>query len=259
MHASPGFAELAPLLIQARTFIKHVELFGELPSTNSYALETSTRRPLPRLIVAARQTAGRGRMGRAWWSGEGSLAASLVVQPADLEVPPDRVPRVALAAGLAVLNACDAFCDKSLLELHWPNDVYAGEGKLAGVLCESASGGELVIGMGVNVNNTAANAPPELRGRVATLRDLRGEPVGSLDFVVALLKQLEIALGLLAREPAELAARCDRRLLQKGAWLKVQTGRETVSGRCLGIGAEGALILETAAGMRSVVSGSVLR
>ena len=111
-------------------------------------------------LVAERQTDGRGRQGRGWSSPEGNLYASALVtlRPAD---PP--APTLALVAGVA-LHASIA---RPGVTLKWPNDLLAGDAKLAGILLER-TGSAVVVGFGVNVASA-----PYLAGRLtASLRDL---------------------------------------------------------------------------------------
>lgn len=96
-------------------------------------------------LVAERQSAGRGRSGRQWDSPAGNLYASglVTVYPAD---PP--TPTLALVAGIAVTEAIGA----NALRLKWPNDVLAGDAKLAGILLER-QGDAIVIGVGINLSH----------------------------------------------------------------------------------------------------------
>ncbi len=110
-------------------------------------------------VVAGRQTAGRGRRGRAWQTPSGNLAASLLTV---LTVPPARAATLGFVAGLALLDALVAVAgegnaDAPVAEfaLKWPNDVIAGGGKLAGILLEAERLDDhrlaVVVGIGVNV------------------------------------------------------------------------------------------------------------
>ncbi len=163
----------------------------------------------PALVVADRQTAGRGRGNNRWWTGEGSLAFSLLVDPQQFGFPPRVVPRLSLAAGVAVIDAIAPRLSGQSLGLHWPNDVYVGRGKLAGILVEVLPDGRHIIGIGLNSNNTAADAPPEIRESIATLADLTGRAHDHTDLLVALLENLEATLVQLG-EPVGTARRAIR-------------------------------------------------
>ena len=94
-------------------------------------------------LIAERQTAGRGRQGRAWQSPRGNLYASGLVEVRKGDPP---ASSLALVTGLAVIDALGI----SSLWLKWPNDVLAGSAKLAGILLER-QGGHVVVGVGVNL------------------------------------------------------------------------------------------------------------
>jgi BirA family transcriptional regulator, biotin operon repressor / biotin---[acetyl-CoA-carboxylase] ligase len=131
---------------------REVEVFDRLGSTN----DEVRARPLPwRVVVAERQDAGRGRMGRRWTTTPGaSLAVSVLVPPV-----PD-VAWVPFAAGLAVHSAIADVCPV-VTSLKWPNDVLVpgdGDRKLAGILCEQLPGG-VVVGVGVNIGQDRDEVP----------------------------------------------------------------------------------------------------
>lgn len=125
------------------------------------------------VVLAERQSAGRGRLGRNWDSPERvGLYLSVLLRPAD---PIDRIGRYPIAAAVAVCAACRAFAGDRVV-LKWPNDVLTDQGKLAGVLAEmrrGTSGTDLVLGVGVNVNQVAQDFPTALRGTATSLRILR--------------------------------------------------------------------------------------
>jgi BirA family biotin operon repressor/biotin-[acetyl-CoA-carboxylase] ligase len=139
--------------------------------------------------------------------------------------------------------------------LDWPNDVLVDGRKVAGILIESLRGGRYVVGIGINTNNALANAPPEVQARAATLLDLTGHKADHTDLLVVLLRELQQNLVRIAGDGPRLAACADALCLQRGRTLTVQLGRQTVSGICRGIAADGALLLETSTGPRQLYSG----
>jgi len=125
------------------------------------------------------------------------LAGSLLVDPARWDIDPRRD---ATALSLAAAEAVAATANSQLSEgiaakVCPPNDVYVGERKLAGILIEGLAGGLLVLGIGMNTNNTLADAPAELRRTVTTLRDLLGRPVDPTELLRDLVVRLEGALS----------------------------------------------------------------
>ena len=146
------------------TFLARVEHHRSLRSTNDRAKQCAAGRcgPLPLLIVADSQTAGRGRGRNRWWTGEGSLAFSLLVDVRPWAMDRNREPMIALAAGIATVEAVKPLLPLHTVGIHWPNDVFVAGRKLAGILIEAPSPGIRVIGIGINTNTSLSEAPPDL-------------------------------------------------------------------------------------------------
>ena len=240
--------------------VARIEHHEELPSTSDRALQLAAQEQLelPLLVLTDRQTAGRGRGSNRWWAGQGAATFSLVVRP-PAELPLAAWPRLSLAAGLAICEALERFAPSALFQVKWPNDVYAQGGKIAGILIESPAQTRcrVVIGVGINVNNSLRDAPGELRSAATSLCDLAGEPHDLTSVVAAVLVALETHLQA-AADMTAIHSRWPDRCFLTGRAVKVQAGTETMSGRCLGIDDSGGLLLQTEAGRRTLVSGTVL-
>jgi BirA family transcriptional regulator, biotin operon repressor / biotin---[acetyl-CoA-carboxylase] ligase len=244
------------------TFVRHAEHHALLDSTQTRARALADEAAagkilLPALVVADAQTAGRGRASNRWWTGEGSLAFSLLIDPAQFGFERRMVPRLSLAAGVALVDALAPRLENLPLGLHWPNDVFVGDKKLAGILVEVLPSGYHIIGVGLNSNNTAVDAPPELRNSIATLRDLTGHAHDHIELLLAILENMEAALHQLGQPVETLGQRFDLLCLQRGETLTVFQGEQTVTGRCAGIAPDGALLLDTPAGRREIHSGTL--
>jgi len=157
-------------------------------STNRVAMEMAENgAPHGTVVVADAQTAGRGRMGRRWESPPGkNLYVSLLLRPS---VPTVDAPTLALVAGVALADAVEAMGIPASLK--WPNDLYCGGRKAAGILAEMASdlGGvrHVVIGVGLNVNVSGDDFPPDLRGTATSLRICAGKAFRRVDVLARLL------------------------------------------------------------------------
>ncbi|MGA2799032.1 MAG: biotin--[acetyl-CoA-carboxylase] ligase, partial [Thermoguttaceae bacterium] len=130
--------------ILRETFVVEVEHHDELESTNDRAMQRAKQGAsrLPLLVIADRQTAGRGRGGNRWWTGPGSLAFSLLLQSAAVESKdnvmlgrqlnchPNNL--ISLAAGVAVAETLEPLLKSKEIGIRWPNDVISGGRKLAG-------------------------------------------------------------------------------------------------------------------------------
>ena len=230
--------------ILQETFVARMEYHPTLTSTNDRAAQAAAEgaRELPLLIVADRQTAGRGRGGHRWWSDAGGLTMSLLLEPELFSGPgQSRAPLVALAAAVAVVETLTPLLPDHPVGLHWPNDVLVGSRKLAGILIEVLPDGRHVVGIGVNTNNSLADAPPTLQTQATTLRDLTGRPHNQTSILIALLRALERNFAALASDGPRIAARADALCSQRGRTLTVEHGRRAVTGVCLGIAPDGAL------------------
>lgn len=217
---------------------------------------------LPFLVGADLQTAGRGRGAHRWWTGPGALALSLVLDPTAMGGPPRLLPQMSLAVGVSLVYALQPHCGDCPPGLHWPNDIYCqlpdGERrKLAGILVDAVSPRCVVIGVGVNTNNTLDDAPPELRGTAVTLRDLSGRMLDHTAWLIAWLAELKAALELLFTCPEELGREFQRHCRQTGETLTLRLGDQRHTGRCRGISPAGELLLDLPEGIKKFSSGTL--
>ena len=211
-------------------------------------------------VVAERQTAGRGRLGRTWHSPAGAnLYASLILRPAML---PSIVPQLALVAGLSVARAIDD-CTGLSAGLKWPNDVVMDGRKVAGILTEMDAEVErvhhVILGIGVNVNLATEALPPELRDKATSLAALAGCPVDRVRFAARLLAVLEDDYRrFTTRGFGALRAEFDARAVLTGRRVTIAGAKEPCDGRVLGVADDGALRLLDDAGVEhAVVAGEV--
>ena len=236
--------------------------FPTVGSTNDIAAEIAAAGAAEGVVVLAdRQTSGRGRRGRSWFSPASSgLYVSIVLRPARAEVDPARATALlTLAAGVALAEAIE---DASGLrvELKWPNDLYIGRRKVGGILAETAGGAPgstVVLGYGINVG--AAAFPPELGDHATSLESALGRPVDRTPVLVESLAAMGRRYGDLldgrydaildawrARAPASIGARV--------AWSTL-TGRQ--SGITRGIDEHGALLVQSDSRLERIVAGEL--
>lgn len=235
------------------------EFLPQTPSTNTHALNHCASRPAPYLVLAQAQTAGRGRGANVWWSQPGGLMFSLILE-AGQSAPPTRAwPRLSLAVGLAVARAVEPLGRPQPLQLKWPNDVYLGGKKLCGILLEAAGGNrQIVVGLGLNVNNSFRHAPPEQQRIATSLLDETGRQHELFDVLEAVLQQINRHVSELAAESLALRQRWAEHCRLTGRQIVVnQPKGEPVAGRCLGIDDDGALLVETSSGVTPCVAGTV--
>lgn len=235
---------------QAQFDIEQVE---HCASTND-ALATRPAGPGMTVLVAARQSAGRGRRGRPWQSPPGTgLTFSC-----GWTLPVGTAPAgLSLVVGLAVAEALETLGARDIA-LKWPNDVLAAGAKLAGILIELGSGPlgtrRAIIGIGINLRGTPGELPP---GATALARHL-AEPPADEAVLAAVLLHLQRRLQAFAARGFE-AARADWQARDAFAGRAVRiigdTGEQ--SGLCVGVDRDGALLLRDDAGTRRILGGDV--
>jgi BirA family biotin operon repressor/biotin-[acetyl-CoA-carboxylase] ligase len=221
-------------------------LLEEVGSTSDWLAEHADRLPEGTWVRALRQTAGRGRQSRPWATPPGNLAASCLVHLRDTDGP---ATEIGFVAGVALFELACLHADRALLSLKWPNDLLLHGGKLAGILLER-KGRHLVVGVGVNLA-----VAPVIPGRATAAFRTPPEPAA---FLAALDANFA---GHLARWRSDGFAPVRRAWLDAahpaGTSLDV-SGPPAVSGRFAGLGDDGALLLETDAGLLTVRAGDVM-
>jgi drug/metabolite transporter, DME family len=247
--------------IAAETFVRSCECHAELPSTNDRALELAHQAELqtPALVLTERQTAGRGRGINSWWSADGALTFSLILDARECGLAPDRWPQVSLTAGLAICEALETFIPRGQLKLKWPNDVMLAGKKLCGILSEipSTAKGRIVVGVGINVNNSFQDSPPALEHLAGSLADFTASRLDLTEVLIRVLQQMELEFSLLAEGPLEFSKRFRERCWLNGREVSIASGLAEIQGFCNGIDEEGALLVQTTAGTERILSGTV--
>ncbi len=234
--------------------------FEEIDSTNAEARRQAEEGETgPLWITAARQTAGRGRRGRAWDTSTGNLAATLLITT---DKPAAEAAQLSFIAAFAIRDLARAYVPDSLIRFKWPNDVMVDGKKLSGVLIESGRAFDrlwLAVGMGVNLAHAPANVE---RPATSLAEHLRGD-------VSAPPKPTEALSVLSAAFAAHAAAWVHRGFGPfREAWMRgaaglgepctVRLDRETIEGVAEGLGEDGALLLRLADhSLRRITAGDV--
>jgi BirA family biotin operon repressor/biotin-[acetyl-CoA-carboxylase] ligase len=240
---------------------RHLRYFHEVGSTNDIALSLAAAGAVEGTsVLADTQHAGRGRLGRTWFSPPGGgMYLSAIVRPGSV----DWLALTTLAAGVAVARAVTTVSALPI-GLKWPNDLVIGQPwrKVGGVLCESAGSGAeieaLVVGIGVNLEPTAA--PPELANVATSIEAELGRPVERSRLVVEVLAELN---GILARLRAgDRAWVCDEwrrfgRAGLHGARVRWDDQGMERFGFARGLDDSGALLVESAGRIERLIAGEV--
>jgi BirA family transcriptional regulator, biotin operon repressor / biotin---[acetyl-CoA-carboxylase] ligase len=221
-------------------------------STNDHARRLAIDgAPDGTVVVAEEQTAGRGRQGRSWAAPRGRALTLSLVRRLGPAAPPAELELLPLVVALAVCDASEAVAPVSCL-IKWPNDVWIGERKLAGILIETRSrDGWAVVGIGLNVDTDRQELDGELRETATSLRIESGAPVDRDHTLAALLAALAAKLRelQLGRTEALLTAYRERDLLE-GRSISWSARTRTMHGEARGIDERGNLIVFTDEGDR---------
>jgi BirA family transcriptional regulator, biotin operon repressor / biotin---[acetyl-CoA-carboxylase] ligase len=179
--------------LQTKILGKEIRCYRSVGSSNSVAQRLALRdAPEGTIVIAGRQTAGRGRLGRNWVSpAKVGIYMSAILRP---EITPAQAPGLSLVAALAVAEAIRDYPGLPA-QIKWPNDVVIGGKKAAGVLTELSAEMDrtnfVIIGIGVNANHMPKDFPEDLAEKATSLRSEQGSSVDRVRLVQAIVAHLE--------------------------------------------------------------------
>ena len=200
------------------------------------------------VVVADRQTAGRGRLGRKWISQEGGLYFSFLLDPSGFK---DLV-QLPLVIGIILSRSLEDFGVEA--QIKWVNDLYINRKKVAGILCE-LSGNKLIVGIGVNVNQR--EIPEELRDKATSLFIETGRNFSKKDILVNFLKYATRDLEIFKKKGFKhFKKEIEERLSFIGEEV-VLIGRELIEGKLIGISERGGVLILTEEGIKEYISGDL--
>lgn len=227
-------------LVDARVVGKKISWYPETASTNTLALESGVDGAV---FVAEYQTAGRGRHGRRWHSAPGLGLYFSVALWGPLR-------GVTFGAALAARDALSSGC---AVAIRWPNDLCCGQRKIGGILVEQREG-LLALGIGINVNQHMDDFPSCLRHRAGSLLMATGVVWDRRETFCQLLMHLDAVVQRLRTGEfdvihAEWTDACNM--------IGKRVRRGAITGKVTAVDMEGALLLQTATGMKRVGCGDV--
>lgn len=240
------------------SFIEH---HYRLSSTNERAKElASGGAPEGFLIVAERQHQGKGRLGRKWFSPEGTgIYLSLIFRP---PLTPEGAAGFTLLGAVALARAVLQVTDIKV-GIKWPNDLLVNGKKFAGILTEMKGEMDrihsLILGVGINVNTNPDDFPPEIRDNSISLKEILGADVSR----VRLLGAFIVALEYLYDEYLEKGISPILQVWKEwnitiGQWITVSSGTEKFFGQAIDLDDKGAILVRGNNGeIRSFISGEV--
>lgn len=258
----PDIITPAILLCELKSKImgRNIHSYKSIGSTNEVAGRLAeSGEPEGTIVVADRQTRGRGRLGRTWHSPPGmGLFFSLILRPV---INFDRVPGLSLVAALSVCRALER--EYSLKpRLKWPNDCLIEGRKVAGILVELSAEldkiSHAILGMGINVNSRKQDFPSNLRSKATSVAIATGEAHNRVALLASILAEFEkdyanfvkYGLRFMGRALAERSSVVGNRVT-------VRLGKRKLSGIALGLDENGALRLKTGKEVAIISAGEV--
>lgn len=237
----------------------HIHWYDCINSTNTQAkLMASDGAPHGTVLIADRQTGGRGRMGRSFQSPGGmGVYMSVILRP---QCPADRLMHLTCAAAVA---ACDAVeCSTGIRPgIKWTNDLVCGSRKIAGILTELVTAGSdtcAVVGIGINCCQQESDFSDDIRGFAGSLSMAAGKPIDRAKVAAALITSLyEMDQALLSGKAA-MMSHYRQRCITIGKDVSLLRADEVRHGHALAVDDDGALIVRFADGhTEAVQSGEI--
>lgn len=233
--------------------------FDSIDSTNTKAKELAEEgHPGGTLVVADRQTAGKGRRGRSWESPSGiGIFMTLMLKP---EINPNNASMLTLVAAMATTRAIRRVTGVPAM-IKWPNDIVMNGKKVCGILTEMSAQfdyiNHIVIGIGINVHNE--EFPEEIAQTASSLYVESGQHIHRASLIEAFLEEFEdVYAEYLKTEDMEgLVKEYDSMLVNRGRQVRVLDPKEPFEGKAMGITKKGELIVDTWESRKLVSSGEV--
>jgi BirA family biotin operon repressor/biotin-[acetyl-CoA-carboxylase] ligase len=234
---------------------QRVIAYPRLTSTNDIAKHQAKKGAREgTVIVAEEQTAGRGRLKRAWLSPRGSIALSVILHPT-----PTQLPSFIMVASLAVVHCIEKVAGLAA-QIKWPNDVLVNDKKVCGILIESDVRGSAVdyavIGIGLNVNLDPIDFP-EILATATSLSHELGKELSRREIIRCLLTELE-SLYLALPEGDSVFREWRGRLVTLGREVELISGQTSYQGVAESVASDGSLFLRQPNGkLIKIVAGDV--
>lgn len=257
LHADDLLARLGKTKVIGRD----IRVFQETTSTNDVIEKLARDRVKEGVAVFAEsQSKGRGRLGRKWISpARKGLWFSILLRP---DLRPQEVTQITVASGTALRRAIEANTGLKA-KIKWPNDILLHGKKAAGILTELSAELDrvkhIILGIGVDVNLTAAEFPAELRKLATSLKIEIGKPVSRADLAVTILRELDADYARVCAGKFEsVAHEWEEHCGTMGHPVTIQMGERRIHGRAESLDDDGALLLRTEHGtLERVIGGDV--
>jgi len=249
--------------IKSKFIGRRIYYFDEIDSTQNYALQISNNtNENGAIIIAEKQTHGKGRLNRKWYSPEGGIWLSVIIHP-ELQISDATI--IPLAASLALCESIKKV-HKIKTNVKWPNDITIDDKKVAGMLIDTSIQGNkvenLVLGIGINFAVNIQQIEKRLKKStnfygVTSLFPEKNSP-SKIELLVQFLLELEKVINSLIKgKNAQIIRDWSKHTNMFGKAISVNTGNGKISGIAKKIDSDGALIIKTGTKNRRIFVGDV--
>lgn len=240
--------------------------FPALTSTNTIAkkklIEKIEKIPEGTIIITEKQSGGKGRSGKRWYSPQGGIWFSVILYP---DLIPSNILIITLMTAVAVAKTIHQLFPQISIQIKWPNDLLIEDRKVCGILTEATTNKKnakwVILGIGINANNDLSELPEDIRKDSISLKEVAGQLIPRALLVSDLCVQLEKWYEKLKRKDF-ISILKEWRLYSNiiGKEVKIDTGGKIITGEVIDLTRSGALILKIDKGkIKEIISGTVLK
>lgn len=251
-------------MIKTKDIAKKIFYYKKVDSTNSLAKQLlkneNNNLPEGTVLIAGEQTAGRGRLGRNWYSPKGGVWFTIILFP-DLE--PAYISRITLMSAVVLVNSLKTLYNLKP-KIKWPNDIIFEGQKIAGILTEMSAEADkinyILIGIGINANLQTDWFPSEIRKQSISLAEILQKPVSKVQLLRLILENFEKYYSILKKRQFSLILEEWKQNTETlGKYVTIMSGEKTTSGKVIDIKLDGSLIIKEDNGnLQNILSGTLL-
>jgi BirA family transcriptional regulator, biotin operon repressor / biotin---[acetyl-CoA-carboxylase] ligase len=245
--------------LKTRVIGKEILIYPEISSTNTRAMEMAWDNAHEgTVVIAERQTSGKGRLGRKWISPKGNLYFSVILRP---DIPLHKAPLITLMGAVAVASGIRKVCQVHA-EIKWPNDVLISGKKVCGLLTEMSAEQDrirhIVLGIGVDVNMDLEVLPTDVRTLTTSLMSETSQKINRNALLKEIFREIDQWYQVLLQDPAEVLKAWEKFNMTLGSRVTISGAGEALEGLAQGLDTEGRLIITLDDGTtRTVAAGDV--
>ncbi len=246
--------------LQTKTIGHKIVAFQSVASTNISAQKLADQGAAEgTIVVAERQTKGKGRFGRNWHSIEKKgIYCSTILRPL---FSPEFAPGLSLMTAVALADTFTEITDNNI-QIKWPNDILLNGKKIAGILTELSADKNrinyVIVGVGININHTADDFPNEISSIATSLFIENKTKTNRVQFLQKFLKHFESLYALYKTDRlAKMHTKIQNYSSLLGSEIQLSFGNKIISGKVVDINQDGALVLDSDGTIQVINSGEV--